>query len=139
MKTKTFLIGACLALALALGNTAYAGRSCEGEHPPKAITVERGLAMAERAYKALEASGERVVVLARAGQDLGKYGLRYSHLGFAYQQPDGNGGHVWRVLHKLNQCGTGSADIYRQGLGEFFLDDLSAFFVQRARRQGATT
>ena len=121
MKTRTFLIGACLALAL--GDTAYAGRSCEGEHLPQAITVERGLAMAERTYKTLEASGERVVILARAGQDLGKYGLRYSHLGFAYQQPDGNGGHVWRVLHKLNQCGTSSADIYRQGLGEFFLDD----------------
>jgi hypothetical protein len=27
------------------------------------------------------------------------------------------------VLHKLNQCGTARADLYRQGLGEFFLDD----------------
>jgi hypothetical protein len=28
------------------------------------------------------------------------------------------------VLHKLNQCGTATGSIYRQGLGEFFLDDL---------------
>jgi len=28
------------------------------------------------------------------------------------------------VLHKLNACGTGTGAIYRQGLGEFFLDDL---------------
>jgi hypothetical protein len=28
------------------------------------------------------------------------------------------------VLHKLNACGTGVGALYRQGLGEFFLDDL---------------
>ena len=101
-----------------------AGRSCDAEQPPKASTIERGLTLAERTLAALDASGAQVVVLARAGQDLGKYGLRYSHFGFAYQQPDGQGGHVWRVLHKLNQCGTPDAFVYRQGLGEFFLDDL---------------
>ncbi len=102
---------------------AQAGRSCDAQ-PLKAQTVERGLALAERTLKSLDASGAQVVVLARAGQDLSKYGLRYSHLGFAYRQPDGNGGHVWRVLHKLNHCGTQEAALYRQGLGEFFLDDL---------------
>jgi hypothetical protein len=60
------------------------------------------------------------VLLARAGQDLGKYGLRYSHLGIAYKTDEG----PWRVVHKLNQCGTAVAAVYRQGLGEFFLDDL---------------
>ena len=34
-------------------------------------------------------------LLARAGQDLTKYGLRYSHLGIAYRSRDG----VMRVLH----------------------------------------
>lgn len=89
--------------------------------------MERALTLAERTHQALQASGARVVVLARAGQDLGKYGLRYSHVGIAYQQDDGQGGHVWRVLHKLNECGTAVASIYRQGLGEFFLDDLWRF------------
>jgi hypothetical protein len=119
---KHALIALCLAIGLA--TTAHAGRSCQEEGPPKADTVERGLRLAERTYRALEASGERVVILARAGQDLSQYRLRYSHLGFAYQAPDGKGGTVWRVLHKLNQCGTTIASIYRQGLGEFFLDDL---------------
>lgn len=104
-------------------STAHAGRSCE-EHRPSTQTIQRGLTLAEKTLKALDASGQQVVVLARAGQDLGKYGLRYSHLGFAYRQPDGKGGHVWRVVHKLNQCGTSNAAVYRQGLGEFFLDDL---------------
>lgn len=85
--------------------------------------IESGLTMAEQTFQALQASGERVVLLARAGQDLSKYGLRYSHVGFAYQQADGKGGHGWRVLHKLNACGTALADVYRQGLAEFFLDD----------------
>ena len=79
--------------------------------------------MAEKTRQALDASGEQVVLLARSGQDLSKYGLRYSHVGFAYRTADAQGGQVWRVVHKLNFCGTADADIYRQGLGEFFLDD----------------
>ena len=59
------------------------------------------------------------MVLARAGQDLRKYGLRFSHLGFAYRQPDGQ----WRIVHKLNHCGTADSALYRQGVGDFFLDD----------------
>jgi hypothetical protein len=114
---------AASALLLALG-AAHAGRPCAEPKPMQLATVERALKLAERTWQTLEHSGARVVVLGRAGQDLSKYGLRYSHLGFAYQQPDGMGGHLWRVLHKLNQCGTAEAAIYRQGLGEFFLDDL---------------
>ena len=121
MQLKNILAG--ISLALALGSPAHAGRPCAEPQPANTTSVERGLKMAERTHKALEDSGNRVVILARAGQDLSAYGLRYSHLGFAYQQPDGNGGHVWRVLHKLNQCGTPHADLYRQGLGEFFLDE----------------
>lgn len=117
----------CTAALLAAGMlsavTAHTGRSCE-EKKPTVQTIERGLTLAERTLAALDASGHKVVILARAGQDLTKYGLHYSHVGFAYQQHDGKGGHVWRVLHKLNHCGTDVAEIYRQGLGEFFLDDL---------------
>ena len=71
--------------------------------------------------RALDASGADGVVLARAGQDLSQYGLRYSHLGFAYRDT-WQGQSVWRVAHKLNHCGSADAALYRQGLGEFFLD-----------------
>lgn len=123
MKAVRSLMALLFAALLLAAAPAHAGRSCENR-PLQAITVERGLSLAERTLQALDASGAQVVLLARAGQDLSKYGLRWSHLGFAYQQPDGQGGHVWRVLHKLNHCGTQEAAIYRQGLGEFFLDDL---------------
>ena len=98
---------------------ARAGRSCEAARPTPAVIV-KGMELAERTSAALDASGARVVVLARAGQNLEKYGLRYSHLGLAYKTDSG----AWRVVHKLNQCGSATAAVYRQGLGEFFLDDL---------------
>jgi len=77
-----------------------------------------GAAGAERA---VDASGADVLVLARAGQDLSAYGLNYSHFGFAYRDVS-QGRPLWRVVHKLNHCGTADAAVYRQGLGEFFLD-----------------
>lgn len=112
-----------LVAALLAAPAAHAGRSCEARKPTPQ-TVERGLTLAEKTLASLNASGQNVVVLARAGQDLSRYGLRYSHLGLAYRQSDGQGGSTWRVLHKLNECGTSESAIYRQGLGEFFLDDV---------------
>ena len=98
---------------------AHAGQKCE-DKPPSVQTITRGMALADKVSQALDASGARVVLLARAGQDLGRYGLLYSHLGFAYKTAQG----PWRVLHKLNQCGTARSQVDRQGLGQFFLDDL---------------
>lgn len=114
--------------ALLLVSPAHAGRSCE-HRPLQVWTLERSLTLAQRTRDALDASGAQVVLLARAGQDLSKYGLRWSHLGLAYKAParageDDGRGYVWRVLHKLNHCGTQEAALYRQGLGDFFLDDL---------------
>lgn len=109
------------ALATAV-TSAEAGRSCE-QRPPSADAVAQAMVLAERTAARLEQSGANVVIIARAGQNLSEYGLRYSHLGFAYRDDDG-GRPVWRVVHKLNQCGSARASLYRQGLGEFFLDDL---------------
>lgn len=108
-----------LALApLALATAAHAGRSCD-EKPPTTRQVEQGLNLAAATARQLDASGAQVVLLARAGQDLSKYGLTWSHVGFVYK----DGGGAWRVMHKLNHCGTDHAALYRQGLGEFFLDN----------------
>jgi hypothetical protein len=102
--------------------TAHAGRSCE-QRPPTALAVTRAMQLAEDTAARLTQSGADVVVVARAGQNLSEYGLRYSHLGFAYREGTGSSA-VWRVVHKLNQCGSARASLYRQGLGAFFLDDL---------------
>ncbi len=113
MVVRTAFLLLCAALPL----VAHAGRSCDHK-PMTTDAVVRGLNLAAKTMAALDASGAKVVVLARAGQDLTKYNLRYSHVGLAYSTPDG-----WRVLHKLNACGTSTSNLYEQGLGEFFLDD----------------
>ncbi|EED69765.1 DUF2145 domain-containing protein [Comamonas testosteroni] len=113
-------LGAAL---IAWAGSAQAGRSCE-DRPLTADVMAKGLNLAARTAKALDAefqkNGTQVVLLARQGQDLSKYDLKYSHYGWAYRTPAG----PWRVAHKLNECGTASGHIYRQGLGEFFLDDM---------------
>ncbi|MBC8058213.1 MAG: DUF2145 domain-containing protein [Rhizobiales bacterium] len=98
---------------------AHAGRSCENK-PPAVDAIDRSMRLAELTAQRLDQSGAQVVVIARMGQNLAEYKVRYSHLGLAYRDTNGK----WRVVHKLNQCGTSRASIYRQGLGEFFLDDL---------------
>ncbi len=107
-----------LALGVAAGGAAHAGRPCENR-PLDVATVRQGMALAERTARRLDATGAQVVVIARAGQDLGRYGLTWSHMAFAYRD---RAGQPWRVVHKLNHCGTPVGSIYRQGLGEFFLD-----------------
>lgn len=121
---------------LVFAGYANAGRSCE-ERRPSVASVTRGLELAARTQAALDATGAKVVVIARSGQDLRKYRLRYSHLGFAVKGDDGR----WLVSHKLNQCGSAVAHVYRQGLAEFFLDDLfrpeGVFVVLRGDVQDA--
>jgi len=109
---------AAAAAFVMVATTAQAGRSCEQKRPD-ATTVMRAMTLAAHVAEQLDATGAQVVVLARMGQDLSQYGQRYSHMGLAYRE-----GQVWRVAHKLNQCGSAQASVYRQGLGEFFLDDL---------------
>ena len=112
-------LGLLLALSLVCLGTAQAGRACGEAAAPLAADVARAMNLAARTAQSLEGSGAQVVLLARAGQDLRRHGLRWSHVGLAYRE-DGR----WLVLHKLNHCGQARADLYRQGLAEFFLDDL---------------
>jgi hypothetical protein len=106
----------CVAFALAAGS-AQAGRPCE-DVPLDVSTVEQSMALAEHASAQLARTSARVVVIARAGQDLDQWGVRWSHMAFAYRDDAG----TWRVVHKLNHCGTPHSAVYRQGLGDFFLD-----------------
>lgn len=98
---------------------ALAGRTCE-PWIPTATSVSKGLELGKRSFDLLEASGAEVALIARAGQDLTHYRLRYSHVGFVWRDhPDGR----WTVVHELNGCGTATSSLYAQGLGNFFLDD----------------
>ncbi|THC42862.1 DUF2145 domain-containing protein [Massilia sp. Mn16-1_5] len=116
------LAGALLAAACEV----YAGQAC-AEKPLTSSEVVRSMDLAQRTVQALEASGARVALVARAGQDLSRYGLRYSHMGVAVRDhPRGR----WTVVHELNDCGTAASGLYYEGMGNFFLTDLYRFEAQ---------
>jgi hypothetical protein len=69
----------------------------------------------------LELAGARVALIARVGSDQSKRGVRYTHVGYLLKEhPAG----PWTVVHELNTCGTGSSDLYDEGLANFYMDDL---------------
>lgn len=120
------VLGLVLGLVLVPAGAVHAGSACE-DRPMKVEDLQKSLQLALATRQALDDSGADVVLLARSGQNLGDYGLEWSHLAFAYKDiPSGQPGEapVWRVLHKLNHCGTARADLFRQGLGEFYLDGI---------------
>lgn len=117
-----------LVMTVALAGLTFAGQDCEPRRPTL-DSIRRDLELAASVAEQLDELAERrgvdVVLIARAGQDLNRYGLRYSHLGIAYRDSAASGGRgAWRVVHKLNQCGSDRSVLYRQGLAEFFGDGL---------------
>ena len=90
--------------AIIFAGAALAGQNCEPRRP-SLDSIRRDLALAASVAEQLDAmarrDGTRVVLIARAGQDLSQYGLRYSHLGIAYRDDaalDGRG--AWRVPYQ---------------------------------------
>jgi hypothetical protein len=111
---------AAAALLLAASLPAGAGQPCE-ERALAPHEVVLSMDLAQRTVQALDASGAQVALVARAGQDLSRNRLRYSHMGIAVREhPKGR----WIVMHELNDCGTASSALYDEGMGNFFLTDL---------------
>jgi hypothetical protein len=93
-----------------------AARECATRHP-EVETTARMFDMALSIRNALDGFSPQadVVMLARGGQDLTRFGLVYSHLAFAFRDANGH----WRVAHELNECKTDHSDLYREGLVNF--------------------
>ena len=108
-------IFACLLFLAAV--PAFAGTACEPARvSPQAFT--NALTLATKLRDTLDEAQPAVALVARAGADLSKYGLTYSHMAFVNRNSDGR----WRVLHALNHCGSDSSALFSQGLLEFFTD-----------------
>ena len=106
--------------ALTISPLVWAGQNCDAR-PATPLEVANSLRLAKQSYDALDQSGASVAIIARAGQDLTRYGLTYSHVGIVWRDhPEGR----WTVVHMLNQCGTAHSDLYNQGLGNFFMDTM---------------
>lgn len=107
-----------LALALAFVMPARAGQTCE-EIAATPEDLRRSFELALATREALDAAGARVAIVARAGQDLSRWGLSWSHAGIAWRDhPAGR----WVVTHLLNDCGTADSGLYAEGLANFFAD-----------------
>lgn len=114
------LLPAALLALLACTLPARAGQDC-AEKPLTPNEVVMSMDLAQRTVQALEASGAKVALVSRAGQDLSRYRLRYSHMGVAVREhPAGR----WTVVHALNDCNTAASSLYNEGMGNFFLTDL---------------
>ncbi|WP_312320909.1 DUF2145 domain-containing protein [Stenotrophomonas sp.] len=102
-------------LLLLLPGTALAEPECLPRYPTPASTAAM-FDVAQATAETLDALDDvDVVLLARGGQDLSKYGLRHSHVAFAVREDDGQ----WRTLHLLNKCKSSTSALYREGLGNF--------------------
>ncbi len=109
-----------LVLACLVGLTppAHAGQPCE-EASTTPEKFSRSMQLAEMTLKELDRSGAELAMLARNGQDLSRYGVRYSHMAYVWRDhPQGR----WLVVHELNECSSAKSGLYNEGLGNFFLD-----------------
>ena len=120
---RALVTAAALAVCLLTHGAAHAGTACNAP-----TTTERAftkaMALAERTRVTLEETGAQVALIARVGQDLSSYGLRYSHIAYVWRDhPQGR----WLVVHELNECGTARSALFNQGLANFYMDDLFAY------------
>lgn len=118
-KLKRFVLGAFFVLGVFSAPHAYAGRGCEERvASPQATAAAFDAASDLNAW--LNNKGVSFAIIARQGTDLKKYGLTFSHAGFAYKNEKGD----WIVIHDLNKCASDKSNLFEQGLAEFFGDDL---------------
>nr|WP_313905411.1 DUF2145 domain-containing protein [Xanthomonas prunicola] len=88
---------------------------CQPRYPTTHATAAM-FDMASSTAEMLDALPDpRVVVLARGGQGLSRYGLKHSHLAFAMRDDDG----ICRVRHLLDRCKSDASQLYVEGLRNF--------------------
>ncbi|MBB5204063.1 hypothetical protein HNQ51_001356 [Inhella inkyongensis] len=108
-----------LALALLCGTAqAEALRACNPGPPPSLRQQDRLLQLSQLIQQDLEARGARLAVVARAGTDLRRFGVDYSHAGLALRHnPQG----PWAVRQLYYDCEARQSALFDQGLTGFLL------------------
>lgn len=108
------------ALLLGVAGAAWAGLPTFCERP-RAITAaeqDRVLRFAGVVKEELERSGQGVALIARAGVDLERFGLLYSHAGVALRD---NPGSRWGVRQLYYACEESRPRLFDQGISGFAL------------------
>lgn len=111
-KMKLVLILSSL-LVLNACSTIVAENSC-GAAELTPLELQQTFGVGKDLETALNRLNNEVIILARSGQDLEKYGIRYSHAAFMVKEQSG-----WQVYHLLNECPSSAGGLYQEGLGNF--------------------
>jgi hypothetical protein len=102
----------------ALQAQASSQRYCDAPGPISAAQQDRLFRFAAVIKAELEASGQSVALVSRAGLDLGRFGQRYSHAGFSLKQ---NPQTPWAVRQLYYECDAKRSRLFDQGLLAFLL------------------
>jgi hypothetical protein len=108
------------ALLLTASASAWAGLPtfCERATDISAAEQDQVLRFAGAVKDELNRSGSRVAVIARAGLDLSRFGLLYSHAGIALRD---NPGGRWAVRQLYYACEESRPQLFDQGISGFAL------------------
>ncbi|WP_310383180.1 DUF2145 domain-containing protein [Roseateles sp.] len=109
-----------LALALLGCGQLQAGglRFCEPPPQPSAAQQDKQLRFIAIVKDELERSGQGVALVSRAGTDLSRFEMRYSHAGLALRASDNT---PWSVRQLYYVCDEASPKLYDQGLAGFLI------------------
>jgi hypothetical protein len=108
------------ALAFCTGGSAWAGipAFCERGKEISAADQDRVLRFAGVVKKELERSGARAALVSRAGMDLSRFGLLYSHAAIALKD---NPASPWAVRQLYYACDESRPRLFDQGIAGFAL------------------
>jgi hypothetical protein len=136
---------AILCLGASAGAMAGMPVFCERGKQVGAAEQDRVLRFAGAVKQELERSGANVALISRAGLDLSRFGLLYSHAGVALKDPDT----AWTVRQLYYACDESRPRIFDQGVAGFalgadapgqghvslvFLDDADGAQLEQAAR-----
>jgi len=115
--TRRWLAAAALAL-LATAAQAESLRFCDRPAKLSAQQLDRLLRVAALVRQQMETSGTGAALVSRSGQDLARFGLRYSHAGISLA---GSANAPWSVRQLYFACDEGMPRIFDQGVAGFML------------------
>jgi hypothetical protein len=94
---------------------------CHGADRHTVAQKDRALRFTALIRQALDLSGARLALISRAGVDLSRFGMRYSHAGFSLREPPDRDASPWSVRQLYVDCDAGHPQIFDQGLAAFVL------------------